>query len=169
MVWAVASAENKIGLVFYAIVLAAFFVVVIYYRDSLACVLKLEDHKLKVDYVFPPKEDLSIDLFKIQSNIVLRRYQGQYFAGGLPAWPDYWNYKWYFASERYELEFLYDGKLETLSFQVNIINFRKFLNSLIANINALNTYKIQSIDNNFSKGELAVELSTMIIKLVIAN
>ena len=169
MFWAIDSADNKIGIIFYSIVLALFFVWVIHFREPFACVLKVEDGRLKIDYLFPDVKNVEIDLYKIEGDIVLKRYYQGSFAGGLPSWPEYINYRWYFTSEKYELEFVYNGEVRIFPLHTNIIGFKRFLRLLITSINLFRERKLKSIDNGFGKKELAIDVAIEVIKIIVAG
>lgn len=163
------STENRGGLFFYSIILAIFSIIFIYQRDSLACILKIEDYKLKFNYIFPNKQNVEIDLHKIQGDIRLRRFHGREFAGGFPTLSNYLNYRWYFSADRYELEFWYAGELKVISFQANIIGLKSFLDSVIYYANVINKGNISHTTSNLGRIELASELSTLAIKLLITD
>lgn len=169
IIWGITSIENRTGLLFYSIILAIFFVIFVYERDSLACILKIEDYKLKFSYIFPNKKDIEIELYKIQGDIILRRFHGREFAGGFPTLSNYLNYRWYFSADRYELEFWYAGELTKISFQANLIGLKSFLDSVVHYANAINNGEIRHTASNLGKIELASELSTLAVKLLIAD
>lgn len=169
MGWGIIVAENRYGIFFYGFSLFIFFVIVIYNREPQASILKIEDNKLKVKYFFPNNKDIEVDFYKIQGNMILRRYYDGKFAGGLPSWPEYLNYRWYFSPERYELELTYGGEHKVLSFQVNIILFKRFLETLVESTNSINKDKIQQIESTTGKSELMMTFSELVIKLIIAG
>lgn len=169
MIWGFILMENRIGFLFYAIILAIFCTVLLYERDKLACILKIEDYKLKFKYIFPNVKNLEIELYKIHGDITLKRSHGRDFAGGFPTLSNYLNYRWYFSADRYELEFWYEGKLKIVSFQANVIGLKSFLDSVIYYANVVNEGEIRYSKSNLGKAELATELSALAIKLLIKS
>ena len=169
MIWGFISTENRIGFLFYAVILAIFFISFIYERDKLACILKIEDYKLMFNYIFPNINNIAIELYKIQGNITLKRFHGRDFSGGFPTLSNYLNYRWYFSADRYELEFWYDGELKIIPFQANLIGLKSFLDSVIYNANVINEGEIRYSKSYLGKAELATELSVLTIKLFIKS
>jgi hypothetical protein len=169
MIWGFISTGNRIGFLFYAVVLAIFSIVFIYERDKFACILKIEDYRLKFKYIFPNIKNVEIDLYKIHGDITLKRFHGRDFAGGFPTLSNYLNYRWYFSADRYELEFWYEGKLKIVPFQANIIGLKSFLDSVIYHANVINKGEIRYNKSNLGKAELVTELSTLAIKLLIKS
>jgi len=165
--WGLVTADNKIGVTFYAVVLALFFISIIYKRDPFASILSIEDYRLKVNYFFPGKQTIEIDLYKVQSDVIVKRYYAGHFAGGFPGLLEYLNYKWYFTSEKYELEFMYDGEYKVIPVQVNLLGFRRFLESFVQSVNAVNRSQMKSLQSDFGKLDLAVELSELVIRHLI--
>jgi hypothetical protein len=169
MIWGFTSTENRMGFLFYAVILAIFSIGFIYERDKFACILKIEDYKLKFNYIFLNVKNIEIDLYKIQGDITLKRFHGRDFAGGFPTLSNYLNFRWYFSAERYELEFWYEDKLKTVPFQANIIGLKSFLDSVIYYANVINEGEIRYSKSNLGKAELATELSALAIKLLIKS
>lgn len=167
MLWGFTSTENRIGFLFYALILPIFIITFIYLREPNASILKIENYQLKVGYIFPNKKDIEIDLYKVKGNITFRRFHGRDFAGGFPTWADYLNFRWYFTAEKYELEFLYSDKIIIIPFQANIIGLKSFLDSVITYANAINDGKIAHNKSNLSKMELGQLVSEIAIKLLV--
>lgn len=67
----------------------------------------------------------------------LERYYMGEKVGGFPRMPDYLNYRWYFASEKYQLSFQYSGNEELikLTIQPNIIGFESFMKKVVQQTN----------------------------------
>ena len=169
MIWGFISTENRIGILFYAAILAIFSIGFVYERDKFACIMKIEDYKLKFNYVFPNIKDIDIELYKIRGDITLKRFHGRDFAGGFPTLSNYLNFRWYFSADKYELEFWYEDKLKTVPFQANIIGLKTFLDSVIYHANVINEGEIRYNKSNIGKTELATELSILAIKLLIKS
>ena len=169
MMWGFLSTENRIGFLFYAVILAIFCIGFVYERDKFACILKIEDYNLKFNYIFPNVKNVEIELYKIQGDITLKRFHGRDFAGGFPTLSNYLNYRWYFSADKYELEFWYEDKLKIVPFQANIIGLKSFLDSVIYYANVINEGNIQYNESNLGKQELAAELSVLAIKLLIKS